>query len=132
MHGAPRRRRVLLVDDSAFFRNMLTPVLKAAGYALKTVASAEDALALIEQDAQFDCVISDIEMPGMDGFELAEKLSASPRTAQITRIAISALTSPATVERGRQAGFHDFVGKFDRNGLLAALKRSPAEWPQAA
>jgi two-component system chemotaxis sensor kinase CheA len=36
------------------------------------------------------------------------------------------------VERGRQAGFHGFVGKFDRNGLLAALKQSPAEWPRAA
>jgi two-component system chemotaxis sensor kinase CheA len=132
MNGAARPRRVLLVDDSAFFRNMLTPVLKAAGYALKTAASAEDALALIEQDAQFDVVISDIEMPGMNGFELAEKLGANPRTAHLTRIAISALTAPATVERGRQAGFHDFIGKFDRNGLLAALKRSAAEWPQAA
>ena len=132
MNDTARTRRILLVDDSAFFRNMLTPVLKAAGYALKTAASAEDALALIEQDAQFDFVISDIEMPGMNGFELAERLSANPRTAQLTRIAISSLMSPATVERGKQAGFHGFVGKFDRNGLLAALKQSTAEWPQAA
>jgi two-component system chemotaxis sensor kinase CheA len=130
--GAGRTRRILLVDDSAFFRNMLTPVLKAAGYELKTAAGAEDALALLDHDAQFDVVISDIEMPGMNGFELAEKLRASPRTAHLIRIAISSLPSPAAVERGRQAGFHGFVGKFDRNGLLAALKQSPAEWPQAA
>ncbi len=42
------------------------------------------------------------------------------------------MTSPASIERGRQAGFHDFVAKFDRQGLIAALKESAVEWPEAA
>jgi two-component system chemotaxis sensor kinase CheA len=42
------------------------------------------------------------------------------------------LTSPAAIERGRQAGFHDFVAKFDRQGLIAALKETSAEWAEAA
>jgi two-component system chemotaxis sensor kinase CheA len=47
-------------------------------------------------------------------------------------IALSSMTSPASIERGRQAGFHDFVAKFDRPGLIAALKESAIEWAEAA
>jgi two-component system chemotaxis sensor kinase CheA len=47
-------------------------------------------------------------------------------------IALSSMTSPASIERGRQAGFHDFVAKFDRQGLIAALKESAVEWAEAA
>ena len=47
-------------------------------------------------------------------------------------IALSAVTAPATIERGRQAGFHDFVAKFDRHGLIAALKEATLEWEEAA
>ncbi len=125
-------RRILFVDDSAFFRNLLTPVLKAAGYDVRTAAGAEEALAIIDADAQFDFVVADIEMPGMNGFELAERLCHDPRTQHLTLIALSSLTSAATIERGRQAGFHGFIAKFDRAGLLAALKQSQVELARAA
>jgi two-component system chemotaxis sensor kinase CheA len=125
-------RTLLFVDDSAFFRNMLSPVLKAAGYDVTTVGGGEDALALIKKGQRFDIIVSDIEMPGMNGFDLAEALRADPRCAQIPIIALSSLTSPAAIERGRQAGFHDYVAKFDRQGLIAALKDSALEWNQAA
>ncbi len=58
----------------------------------------------------------------MNGFELAEAVRGDPRTAVVPIIALSSMTSPAAIERGRQAGFHDFVAKFDRQGLIAALK----------
>jgi two-component system chemotaxis sensor kinase CheA len=125
-------RTLLFVDDSAFFRNMLTPVLKAAGYDVTSVGGAEDALALVKKGQHFDLVVSDIEMPGMNGFDLAEALRADPRSARLPIIALSSMTSPAAIERGRQAGFHDFVAKFDRQGLIAALKESAVEWNQAA
>jgi two-component system chemotaxis sensor kinase CheA len=54
------------------------------------------------------------------------------RTAQVPIIGLSAIASPATVERGREAGFHDFVAKFDRPGLIAALKESTVAWGEAA
>jgi two-component system, chemotaxis family, sensor kinase CheA len=125
-------RPLLFVDDSAFFRNMLVPVLKAAGYDVVAVASAAEALALIKKGQTFDVVVSDIEMPGMNGFELAEAIRADTRSAHIPIIALSSITSPATIERGRQAGFHDFVAKFDRQGLIAALKETTVEWVEAA
>jgi two-component system, chemotaxis family, sensor kinase CheA len=77
-------------------------------------------------------IVSDIEMPGMNGFDLAEALRADPRSANVPIIALSSITSPAAIERGRQAGFHDFVAKFDRQGLIAALKESTFELSQAA
>jgi two-component system chemotaxis sensor kinase CheA len=125
-------RRALLVDDSAFFRNMLAPVLKAAGYEVKTATGGTEALALLERDTRFDFVICDIEMPGMSGFELAERLRADPRTEKLRLIALSSHHSPAAVERGRKAGFNNFVAKFDRGGLLTVLKERHHDWARAA
>src|SRR5499426_169691 len=132
MRNEALTRTLLFVDDSAFFRNMLGPVLRAAGYDVTAVGGAEDALALIKKGHRFDMIVSDIEMPGMNGFDLAEAVRGDPRSAGIPIIALSSITSPAAVERGRQAGFHDFVAKFDRQGLIAALKDSTIEFNQAA
>jgi two-component system, chemotaxis family, sensor kinase CheA len=125
-------RTLLYVDDSPFFRNMLTPVLKAAGFDVTTVGGAEEALDVLKKGQHFDVIVSDIEMPVMNGFELAEAIRRDRRTAAIPIIALSAITAPATIERGRQAGFHDFVAKFDRHGLIAALKEATVEWEEAA
>jgi len=111
---------------------MLTPVLKAAGFDVTTVGGAEEALDVLKKGQHFDVIVSDIEMPGMNGFELAEAIRRDRRTAAIPIIALSAITAPATIERGRQAGFHDFVAKFDRHGLIAALKEATVEWEEAA
>jgi two-component system chemotaxis sensor kinase CheA len=113
---------VLLVDDSPFFRNMLVPVLQAAGYEVTAAASAQEALALLQNGAAFDAAVTDVEMPDMDGFAFAEALRADARHADLPVIALSSVVSAESVERGRRAGFHDFVAKFDRQGLIAALK----------
>jgi two-component system, chemotaxis family, sensor kinase CheA len=123
---------LLLVEHAAFFRNMLTPVLKVAGFAVTGVPRAEEALELIRTGQRFDVILSDIEMPGMNGFEFAEVLGADPLTAQIPLIALSSMIEPATVERGRKAGFREFVAKFDRQSLIAALKSTRAERTEAA
>ena len=117
-----QQRMVLLIDDSPFFRNMLTPVLQAAGYQVTAAASAPEALAMFKEGRAFDVVITDIEMPEMDGFEFAANLRGDPRTADLPLIALSSVVSAEAVERGRQVGFHDYVAKFDRQGLIAALK----------
>ena len=96
------------------------------------VGAADEALTLVKKGLKFDIIVSDIEMPEMNGFELAEALRADARSAQTPIIALSSMTSPAAIERGRQAGFHDFVAKFDRQGLIAALKESSVEFAEAA
>ncbi len=125
-------RRVLLVDNSAFFRTMLVPVLQAAGYAVTTATGGHEALALVHKDGRFVAVVSDIEMPEMNGFELAEALKANPRTAHIPLIALSSFDAPATLARAREAGFRAFIAKFDRERLIAALSEPTADWVEAA
>jgi two-component system chemotaxis sensor kinase CheA len=128
--GGPRT--LLFVDDSAFFRNMLTPVLRAAGYDVTAVGSGTEALSLLKNGRHYDVLVTDLDMPGMDGFELAQAVRSEPGFADIPIIALSAYGSPEMIERGRQVGFHDFVAKFDRQSLIAALKEQATEFNQAA
>ena len=115
-------KKVLFVDDSAFFRNMLTPVLKAAGYDVTTCVGAQQAFEVLEKGDKYHAIISDIEMPEINGFELCESLRRDQRFRNTPILALSAMVTPASIERGRQAGFDDYVAKFDRPGLIAALK----------
>ena len=81
---------------------------------------------------QVDVLVTDLDMPGMDGFALAEEVRKEARLAEMPIIALSAYGSPESIERGRKAGFHDFVAKFDRQSLIAALKEQVADLNQAA
>jgi two-component system, chemotaxis family, sensor kinase CheA len=125
-------RTVLLVDDSAFFRDMLTPLIKAAGYQVVAAGSATEALEALESGRRADLVVTDIEMPDMDGFALAQAIRTLPGAAGTPIIGITAMVSAEAITRGRAAGFHDFVAKFDRTGLIAAIKEQDIDLERAA
>jgi two-component system, chemotaxis family, sensor kinase CheA len=114
------RTSVLLVDDSDFFRALLTPVLNAAGYKVQAVDNAEQALAFLARHP-CDAVVTDLDMPAITGFELAERLRKDARHASLRIVGLSERGGPKTVSRGREVGFDDIVGKFDRQGLIASL-----------
>lgn len=126
------QQRVLLVDDSPFFRNLLTPLLSVAGYDVTAVENANEALALCEAGEDFDVIVSDIEMPGMSGFDFAEAVRQGGRWSAIPMVALSSHASPRDLDRGRQAGFTDYVAKFDRDALLYALQQTLSEQKGAA
>ncbi len=113
--------RVLLVDDSPFFRNLLSPLLSVAGYEVTAVESAQYALELCEAGEDFDVIISDIEMPGMNGFELAEAIKNNTRWSSVPMVALSSFATQKDFARGRAAGFLDYVSKSDRETLLNTL-----------
>ncbi len=115
--GAERRSTVLLVDDSPFFRHLLTPLLKVAGYQVTAVEGAKAALSLRDAGQSFDVIISDIEMPEMNGFEFAEEIKQDDRWQDIPMVALSAYSSTGDLDKGREAGFDDYVTKFDREAL---------------
>jgi two-component system chemotaxis sensor kinase CheA len=123
---------VLLVDDSTFFRNMLGPVLRSAGYSVTTCEHAQEALELLEDGRRFDAIVSDIEMPGLSGYEFTTEVRKDARYANTPIIAMSAHATPAAIEKGREAGFSDYVAKFDRTGLIAAIKEQTSEVELAA
>jgi two-component system chemotaxis sensor kinase CheA len=111
---------------------MLSPVLKAAGYEVTAVASGHEALAILKTGERFDALVTDIDMPGMDGFALAEAVRGESQHGDLPIIALSSTATPELIERGRQVGFHDYVAKFDRQSLIAALKEQTADVIQAA
>ncbi len=117
------QRRLLYAEDSAFFRNMVVPVLISAGYEVTAVEDGIEAYELIQQGSKFDVIVTDIEMPNMDGFTLARCLKDNPETAHIPILAVSAFTGSASEARAQEVGIVDFVPKFNRELLLGALKR---------
>jgi two-component system, chemotaxis family, sensor kinase CheA len=117
-------RRVLLIDDSAFFRNLIVPMLSVEGYSVTAVDSAAAALALRDKNRSFDLIITDIEMPDTDGFTLTEQLRRDGQWKNLPIIALSAHTGAAELQRGRECGLTDFVPKLDREILLSTLKQS--------
>jgi len=121
------RKRILLVDDSPFFRNMLTPLLSVAGYEVVSLESPQEALKLCERGTEFDIIISDIEMPDMDGFEFAERVKNSSNWANTPMVALSSHATPQDISRGMEVGFTKYVAKFDRDTLLNTLAQTFAE-----
>jgi len=130
--GHTEERRLLLVDDSPFFRNMLAPLLQVAGYDVTTAPDAKEALKLLEEGEAFDCIVSDIEMPGMSGFEFAQTVRGNDRWQGLPMVALSSHATPRDFERGRSVGFTDYVAKFDRDALLSTLTQTLASKEVAA
>lgn len=131
-HDAVTQRRLLLVDDSAFFRNLLAPQLSAAGFQVTAVDGPERALSLAEAGEQFDVIVSDIEMPGMDGFSFCEAVKRHSQWHAVPVLALSSRASPKDLAKGRDAGFQDYIAKYDREGLVHSLKDVLADSRSAA
>ena len=117
-------RSVLLVDDSPFFRNLLAPMLSVAGYSVTSVENAADALSMRDKGYTFDVIISDIEMPEMDGFEFAQAVRADARWEKTPMVALSSRISDEDFARGREVGFSDYVAKSDRDELVRSLSQA--------
>ena len=121
--GSSGAGRLLVVEDSAFFRNMLIPALSSAGYHVTAVNSAPEALALRDSGSAFDAIVSDIEMPGMDGLAFVGAARSSGAWTKLPIIALSGRATATDVEIGLQAGFSHYLAKFDREALLDRLQR---------
>lgn len=124
--------RVLLIDDSPFFRNLMAPLLRAAGYDVLTAENADDALTMRDAGEVFDVIVSDIEMPGMDGFDLAREIREKGAWTKTPIVALSSRTSPADIAAGREVGFVDYVPKQDREALLESLSNTIVKMKGAA
>lgn len=114
--------RILLVDDKLFFRDMLAPILAASGYEVNTAASAEEAMSLIGRGGHFDAVLTDLDMPDVNGYELTQRIREIPAYEQAQIIALDAFAGEEVVSAATNAGMLGVVGKFDRKLLIAMLR----------
>ena len=131
--GVPRQgpaagqKHVLLVDDSEFFRQLMMPTLGAAGFRVTAVGSAMEALRLRDAGTMFDAIVSDIEMPEMDGMQFCRAVRAGGAWAGLPMLAMTAHSDMETARLGREAGFTDYVAKFEREVLVASLRNTLVE-----
>ncbi len=114
--------RVLVVDDSPFFLNLLTPVLRAEGYRVSVSHDGQHALTRLNRGERFDLVVSDIDMPQVDGFQLARFVRADGRWEGVPMVALTSRDSDADRATGIEAGFDRYLKKFDQEAVLDAIR----------
>jgi two-component system chemotaxis sensor kinase CheA len=120
--GAEAVRSVLVVEDSITTRTLLKNILETGGYAVVTAVDGIDALTSLKSSV-FDIVVSDVEMPRMNGFELTAKIRSDKALAELPVILVTALASREDRERGIDAGANAYIvkGSFDQSNLLEVM-----------
>ncbi|CAO4840467.1 MAG: Sensor histidine kinase RcsC [Holosporales bacterium] len=122
------KMRVLFIDDSQFFRHLMTPVINLAGYEVVTAVDGENALDIIQNDQDFDVIISDIEMPKIDGFELCKRLRSITKFQDpFPVIALSSRVSELDVKLSRDVGFSEHISKTEQKKIIQSLQRIKRE-----
>lgn len=116
-------KRVLFVEDSAFFQNLILPALEEAGYSVTLACDGREALKELERGCVPDIVLSDIEMPHLDGYDLADRLRSDSRWSHLPLIALTSLSSEEAQAKALAVGFDQFLTKFDRDLLLSVLEK---------
>mgnify|MGYP001767299763 FL=1 len=115
---------ILFAEDSAFFRNQVKKFMEEDGF---KVIEAEDGLIawelLKERVDDIDLVVTDLEMPNMDGFEFTKRIKSDPIYSHLGVIALTSLASEAHIEKGRSAGIDEYEIKLDREKLMAVIRK---------
>jgi len=120
----PERRSVLVVEDSITARTLLKNILDAAGYRTVTAVDGIDALTRLRTE-EINLVVSDVDMPRMNGFDLTRKIRATRELADLPVMLVTSLDSRDDRERGVEAGANAYIVKssFDQSNLLDVIKR---------
>jgi two-component system chemotaxis sensor kinase CheA len=119
-----RRSAILVVEDSITSRTLLKNLLEVSGFDVATAVDGADGLATLKSGV-FDLVVSDVDMPRMNGFELTTRIRADKRLAELPVVLVTALDSREDRERGIDVGANAYIVKssFDKGNLLEAVRR---------
>jgi len=122
----PERKKmsILVAEDSITSRSLLKNILETAGYEVTTAVDGAEAFATLKT-AKFDLLVSDVDMPRMNGFGLTAKVRSDPSLADLPVVLVTALGSREDRERGIDAGANAYIVKssFDESDLLEVLRR---------
>lgn len=119
-----KTKSILVVEDSITSRMLLKNILESAGYEVQTAVDGADAWSTLKT-ANFDLVVSDVEMPRMDGFELTAKIRSQEDLKSMPVVIVTSLESREDRERGIDVGANAYIVKsgFEQNNLLSVVKR---------
>lgn len=114
---------VLYVEDSAFFRGQIRSLLEEMGCGVLEAADGKHALEILENDHErkISLVVADIEMPVMDGYEMASKIKSDARFAHIPVLALTTLASEKNVAKGKMSGIDDYLVKLDKDQFIETV-----------
>ncbi len=124
----PKEQRVLLVDDSSFIRSIERSYLESEGYQVVEAQNGKEAWELLNTH-DFDFVITDIDMPEMNGLELTRAIRSDSRFMNLPVVAVSSLAEPEHIEYGRKAGVSAYLKKLNRDELIETLSQLLKEEP---
>jgi two-component system chemotaxis sensor kinase CheA len=121
----PRKRiSVLVAEDSITARTLLRTILESAGYEVKVAIDGVDAFTFLKAE-EFDLLVSDVDMPKMNGFDLTAKVRADKKLSELPVVLVTALESSDDKKRGIDVGANAYIVKssFDQSNLLKVVKR---------
>jgi len=121
------RPRILYAEDSGFFRDTVKDLLEKAGYSVLEAADGIEAWRILEQTGpDISLVLTDIEMPNLDGIGLAKRIKADRRFQHIPIMALTTLASQLDMDKGRAAGVCQYQIKLDKENLISAVRQLTA------
>jgi two-component system chemotaxis sensor kinase CheA len=117
-------KTILVVEDSITSRMLLKGILESAGYRVKTAVDGMEAFTTLRTET-FDLIVSDVEMPRMNGFDLTARIRADSKLAELPVVLVTALETREDRERGIDVGANAYLVKssFDQSNLLEAVRR---------
>jgi two-component system chemotaxis sensor kinase CheA len=117
-------RSILVAEDSITSRMLLKSILESAGYLVKTAVDGMEAYTLLRSE-KFDLVVSDVEMPRLNGFDLTARIRSDHTLAELPVVLVTALESRDDRERGIDVGANAYLVKssFDQSDLIEAVRR---------
>lgn len=122
-HKKGKKISVLLVEDSPFFEKLEENYLAAAGYEVVTARNGREALKVLDE-RKIDIVLSDINMPVMDGMELVRRIRSSKELSHLPVIAVTSLTGESQKKAGLEAGFDYYEFKLDKTRMLETVEKA--------
>ena len=119
-----RRYKILVVDDSITSRSLIKSIVESAGYIVETAFDGQDAF-MKAQAGAFDLIVSDVDMPRMNGFELTTKIRKEKKLSELPVILVTALESSEDREHGIDVGANAYIVKssFDQSNLLEVITK---------
>ncbi|OQY50025.1 MAG: hybrid sensor histidine kinase/response regulator [Desulfobacteraceae bacterium 4572_89] len=118
------RKVILFAEDSAFFRKQVKGFMTEEGYEVIDVEDGAEAWEVLQQKSDaIDIVVTDLEMPNMNGFELTQRIKSDPRFSHFSVIALTSLASESHVEQGKRVGIDAYEIKLDRENLMKIIRQ---------